>query len=256
MIDLHCHILPGIDDGPPTIEDALALARVAADCGTRIVVATPHVSWEYPNTYRGIADAVDDLNTRLRAEGIGLEVRTGAELAMTRVAAIEADELERLALGGGRWLLVEPPFTPVVTGLDSLVSQLQQRGYSVLLAHPERCMAFHSDRAILERIVAGGALTSITAGSLDGRFGSSVRRFAFQLLDDQMVHNVASDSHDAIKRPPTVLAELQRAGLESLARWLTVEVPEAILEGGEIPQRPATESSAPRRGWRRMLGKR
>ncbi len=248
MIDLHSHVLPGIDDGPATIEDSLAFARVAAADGTRILLATPHVSWEYPNRSADIGRLVGGLNRRLAAEGVPLEVRGGAELAMTRIGDLEAHELERLGLGGGPWLLVEPPFTPVVTGLDALVSDLQQRGHRVLLAHPERCIAFHRDRSMLERMVGGGVATSITAGSLDGRFGATARRFALDMFADHLVHNVASDAHDPTHRAPTIAGELARAGLGALASWLTEEVPAAILEGGDIPPRPPFEP-APRRRW-------
>jgi protein-tyrosine phosphatase len=241
VIDLHCHILPGIDDGPATIEDAMALARVAASDGTRTVVATPHVSWEYPNTAKQIAALVEQVNLRLHDEAIALEVRAGAELAMTRIGDIGAHELSRLTLGGGRWLLVEPPFAPVAAGLDALVAELQQRGYRVVLAHPERCVALHRDRAMLERIVESGALTSITAGSLDGKFGGEVRRFALELIHAELAHNVASDAHHASHRSPTIAAELERAGLGALRAWLTEEVPGAILSGGSIPPRPPVE---------------
>jgi protein-tyrosine phosphatase len=238
VIDLHCHILPGIDDGPTTIEESVALARVAAGDGTRTMLATPHVSWEYPNTSQRIRRLVEQVNLRLHEEGIAVEVKGGAELAMTRINDLDAHELSRLTLGGGRWLLVEPPFAPVATGLDALISDLHQRGYRVVLAHPERCHALHRDRAMLERIVSSGALTSITAGSLDGKFGSAVARFARELLAEEMVHNVASDAHDPSRRAPTIAGELNRAGLGELAPWLTQAVPEAILSGGTVPPRP------------------
>src|ERR1039457_237247 len=98
MIDLHCHVLPGIDDGPETIEGSLELARAAVATGTRVLLATPHVSWSYPNDAETIASLVDELNARLTAEGIALEVRAGAELAMTRVIDIAPAELLRLRL--------------------------------------------------------------------------------------------------------------------------------------------------------------
>ncbi len=238
MIDLHSHVLPGIDDGPETIEESLVLARAAAAAGTRTIVATPHVSWHYPNDADTIARLVRELNERLRAEGTLLEVRPGAEIAMTRAAEIGAEQLARLRLGGGPWLLVEPPFTPVVTGLDALVLDLQRQGHRIVLAHPERCPAFHRDRQMLEALVRSGVLTSITAGSLVGSFGSTVRGFALQLVDDELVHNVTSDTHDPMRRPPSIAGELEQAGLGELADWLTVQVPNAVLDGGEIPPRP------------------
>ena len=173
VIDIHSHVLPGIDDGPATIEASIALARAVAQSGTRTLVATPHVSWRHPNDSATIAPLVDELNAHLRTEEIELEIRAGAEIAMTRAAELDPAELARLTLGGGEWLLVECPFTPVATGMDALVFDLQRRGHRVVLAHPERCPAFHRDRRPLELLVHGGVLTSITAGSLVGRFGGA-----------------------------------------------------------------------------------
>jgi protein-tyrosine phosphatase len=244
VIDLHCHVLPGIDDGPGSIEGSLALARAAEAAGTRTIVATPHVSWRCPNKAHTIARLVDELNARLTVEKVALVVRTGSEIAMTRLPDIEPEELSELGLGGGRWLLVEPPFVPVATGLDTLLLGLQRRSHRIVLAHPERCQAFHRDRSMLEALVRAGVLTSITAGSLVGRFGGEVRRFALTLVRDGMVHNVASDAHDHAKRPPGMAAELQQAGLAPLADWLTRQVPAAILEDREIPPRPTADRAA------------
>jgi protein-tyrosine phosphatase len=241
MIDLHSHVLPGIDDGPETIEDSIALARAAVAAGTHTIVATPHVSWTYPNDAEEIAELVDRLNARLDAEEVELEVLAGAELAMTRLVDIRAEELSRLSLGSGPWLLVEPPFAAAVTGLDALVFDLQRQGHRVLIAHPERCPAFHRDPGMLREFVGEGILTSITAGSLVGRFGGEVRRFALTLAREGLIHNVASDTHDTVNRPPGVTAELRAAGLEPLAGWLTEQVPAAILSGAEIPPRPEVE---------------
>jgi protein-tyrosine phosphatase len=238
VIDLHCHVLPGIDDGPDTIEGSLALARAAVASGAETLVATPHVSWRYPSEAGTIARLTAELNARLQAEAIPLQVRPGAEIAMTRAAELDPAELGRLRLGGGPWLLVECPFTPVATGMDALVLDLQRRGHRVVLAHPERCPAFHRDRRPLEMLVRDGVLTSITAGSLVGSFGGTVQRFAMQLVRDELVHNVASDTHDPEHRPPGTSAELKQAGLEELSDWLTCKVPAAVLDGGEIPPRP------------------
>jgi protein-tyrosine phosphatase len=251
MIDLHCHVLPGIDDGPATIEESIALVRVAAAAGTRTIVATPHVSWRYQNRAETIVRLTDDLNQRLRAEGVPVEVRPGAEIAMSRAGDIDREELPRLRLGDGPWMLLEPPFSPLVTGLDAIVLSLQSDGYQILIAHPERCPAFHSDPRALRSLVQAGALTSITAGSLVGRFGGQVRRFALSLVADELVHNVASDAHDEVRRRPGAAMELERAGLGSLTDWLTREVPEAILDGEPIPPRPAFAAGRiERRPWK------
>ncbi len=260
VIDLHCHVLPGIDDGPATIEGSLALARAAAAGGTQVLVATPHVSWRYRNYADAIARLVGELNAGLTAEGVlntegaPLEVRTGAEVALTQIAEIEPNELRSLTLGGGEWLLVEPPFTPVAPHLDELMLALGRGGQRVVVAHPERCPTFQRDRRLLERLVREGFLTSVTAGSLGGRFGGEARRFALELARDGLLHNVASDAHDHIDRPPAIASELEAVGLAPLTQWLTEAVPRAILDGGEIPPQPEVavrdiETPHPPRRW-------
>ena len=250
MIDLHCHVLPGIDDGPPTIEDSVALARAAAAGGVQTIVATPHVSWDYPNDAATIARLVDTVNERLTQEQIALQVVRGAEIAFTRIADTPESELAGLTLGGGRWLLVEPPFTPSVIGLENVIAGLRARGHEVVLAHPERCPAFHRDVDSLARLAASGVACSITAGSLVGRFGKEVRRFALMLVEAGLVHNVASDAHDARRRPPGLAAELEEAGLSAMRAWTTETVPSAILAGAPLPPRPPEAEVRPARSWR------
>ncbi len=243
MIDLHCHVLPGIDDGPQTIEESLAMVGVAVRAGTRVMVATPHVNRRYDNRASRIEPLVADLNRRIGDQGLELEVRPGAEVALLSAGGLDAEELLRLRLGGGPWLLVEPPTAPVGDDVQGLVMALVEQGHRVLLAHPERCPAFQRDPGVLATLVGEGVLAAVTAASLRGRFGEEVARFALELLRSELVHNVASDAHHHELRPPTMLGELERAGLGPLAQWLTTSVPRAILEGAEIPQRPLVRAS-------------
>jgi protein-tyrosine phosphatase len=251
MIDLHCHVLPGIDDGPETIERSIELARAARGAGIDTLVATPHVNARTPNDAHTIAARVDEVNARLAEEGVDVEVLPGAEIAITHLAEIEPAELSRLTLGGGGWLLVEPPFTLVAPGLEGLVMGLQREDFGVVLAHPERCPALQRDRDVVRSLVDAGVLMSITAGSLVGRFGGEVRSYALELAQEGLLHNVTSDAHDSVRRPPGLASEMRQAGLAPLADWLTRAVPGAILDGGEIPQRPARaiKRSRRRRGW-------
>lgn len=244
MIDLHCHILPGIDDGPKTIEDSIILARAMAAKGVRTVLGTSHVNWHYTNDPDTLARLTMEVNQRLREEGIELEVLAGAEVAMTYAMEADTSELERFRLGDGPWTLIEPPFTQIPGNLDTLLLNLQHRGLRILLAHPERCPAFHRDPQMLQSLVDYGFLTSITAGSLTGRFGSEVRRFSLDLVRKEMVHNVASDAHDHVRRPPGIAEELEQSGLGALTSWFTEAVPAAILRGEEIPSRPQLPQSA------------
>jgi protein-tyrosine phosphatase len=247
MIDLHCHVLPGIDDGPDAIEGSLAIARAARDAGIDTLVATPHVNARTPNDAHTIATRVRELNVRLRQEHIAVEVLPGAEVAMTHLDEIEPAELSRLTLGGGEWLLVEPPFTLVAPGLESLVTGVQRQGHRVVLAHPERCPALQRDRRVVPSLVEAGVLMSITAGSLVGRFGGEVRSYAMELAQEELIHNVTSDAHDSVRRRPGLAEEIRQAGLAPLTDWLTRAVPCAVLEGGEIPQRPARTIKPARR---------
>jgi protein-tyrosine phosphatase len=254
VIDLHCHVLPGIDDGPPTLADSIALCRAAVAAGTRTVVATPHVSWDWPGvTSQVVADGTARVNEALRAEGIDLEVRTGAEIAMTRAGDLTDEELIALRMGGGPYLLIECPISPVAAGFDAIAHALADRGHRILLAHPERCPAFHREPARLEALVEAGMLTSVTAGAFVGRFGRDVERFARQMLEHELVHDIASDGHDAgRRRPPSIGPELEEAGLGDGADWYARAVPLAILDGTPLPPAPPPPAPSPRRG---LLGR-
>jgi protein-tyrosine phosphatase len=240
VIDLHCHVLPGIDDGPATLEDSLALCRAAAASGTRTIVATPHVSWDWPKVdSQVVADGVARVNEAIAAEGLDLEVRPGAEVAMTRAGDLPDEELVALRLGGGPYLLVECPYSPAAAGFDAILHGLAGRGHRILLAHPERCPAFQRDRARLRAFVDADMLTSITAGAFVGRFGRGIKAFARELLDEGLVHDIASDGHGAgPQRPPTIGPELEEAGLGDRADWHARVVPLAILDGTPLPPAP------------------
>lgn len=259
MIDLHCHVLPGIDDGPGNLDEAADLARASVASGFGTVVATPHVSWRYPNEHETIATSLEQLRARLREDGVNLNLQPGAEIALTRLVDLGAAQLGSLGLGGGKWLLVEPPLSASVVGVEDVLLDLPREEHPILLAHPERCPAFHRDPAQLEALVRKGFLTSVTAGALGGRFGRKVQRFACELLDAEMVHNVASDAHDLDRRAPDIVPDLRAAGAEPLLEWLTESVPAAILAGADaIPPRPpvqvALNGARRKRGfWSRAL---
>lgn len=237
------HILPGIDDGSRTLDDAVGMAAEAKREGTRIVVATPHVSTRYDNDSCTVATLVDRLNARLDDERVEVQILAGAEIALTRVSQLADEELSRLTLGGGDWLLIEPPFTPVAPHLGAMIMAVMERGHHVVIAHPERCPAMHREPKMIADLVRAGALTSVTSGALAGRFGQRVRNFALRLLEESLVHNLASDAHDLLHRPPSLRSDAQRAHLDGLLDWLTLEVPMAILRGGSVPKAPATPPS-------------
>jgi protein-tyrosine phosphatase len=250
VIDLHCHVLPGVDDGPQTLADTLDLCRSAAAAGTRTVVATPHVSWEWPGvTSHVVREGVERVQAALRDEAIELEVLAGGEIDMTRAADLADEELVALRLGGGPYLLIECPFSPAAGGIEPLLTRLTERGHRIVLAHPERSPAFHGHLALLHSLVEQGVLTSVTAGSFTGRFGSTVEKFARRMLAEDLVHDIASDGHGAgMRRPPTIAPELEEAGFGERADWHARAVPRAILDGTPLPPAPPLPEPPPRKG--------
>jgi protein-tyrosine phosphatase len=243
VIDLHCHLLPGIDDGPPDIGASIAMARAAVDGGVEAIVATPHVSAGHPNDPATLARRCAELQRVLDDADVALRVHTGAEISYAVAGELGDEALRASALGGGTYLLLEPPYTGPVPFLDRLVGRLQAKGFGVVLAHPERTGAFRSDIEVLETLVDRGALCSVTAGSVSGQFGGTVKRFAQELLERGLVHNLASDGHDAARRSPALRPVLDRAvaelpELEDALHWMTVEVPRAILAGEQVDRPP------------------
>ena len=258
MIDVHCHILPGIDDGAPDLATSVEMGRVAAADGVRTVVATPHIREDHPFDRASIPALVAEVNAALEAAGVDLEVLPGGELAVSEVLELGDDELGALSLGGAGWLLVESPYTHAADMLENNLFDLQLRGFGVILAHPERSPSLMSDPDRLARMVERGILCSVTAGSMEGRFGRTVRRATVEMLKRGLAHDVASDAHDPDGRPP----ELRR-GFDALSgelAWLTAEqrdwmtraVPEALLAGAAPPPAPGRPGGG---RLRRMLGR-
>ena len=259
MVDLHCHILPGVDDGPPDLHGSLAMARAAVDEGTRTVAATPHINYDHDVAPGGVGAHVAALNESLGREDLPLTVVKGGEVALSRLGDLDDEALSQISLGDGSYMLVESPYSHAVPLLDEQLFELELRGFRPLLAHPERCPHFHADPKRLGRLVDRGVLCSINSGSMRGQFGSTVRRFALRLLGEGLVHDVASDAHDADRRPPGLasgfqLAEPELPGISAQAPWYVEEAPAAILTGSPLPPRPRPPRG--RRGrWPKWAGR-
>src|SRR3954447_943330 len=152
MIDLHCHILPGLDDGPANMDFSLAMARRAVESNIQIMVATPHIRADYEGiTAARIANASVELNELIEDEGLPLRVIPGAEVAIPKLEELSDDELTLLSLGSGGYVLLESPYGAVPIDVEAAVDEIAQRGHSTILAHPERCPLFHAD---IERLAA------------------------------------------------------------------------------------------------------
>lgn len=255
MIDLHSHILPGVDDGSPDMETSLEMARQSIAAGVHTMVATPHVNERYPVDPLEIGEHVGRLNLALARAGIALAVLPGAEVAHTRAGELSDAQLRASCLGQLSAILVESPYT-AVPFFDELIFELQLRGLRPVLAHPERCIMFQRDGRRVASLVERGVLCCVNSGSLAGRFGQTARRTAVGLLRAGLVHCVASDCHDTERRVPGVRAGLDSVraevpGIEQLAEWLTAEVPVALLAGSPLPPRPELPEQPRGRWWQK-----
>jgi protein-tyrosine phosphatase len=241
VIDLHSHILPGLDDGAATLEDALAIAEAAVEDGIRTIAATPHVrAADYPTSAEQMERQLESLRRELREAGIALELLPGGEIALDRLPELGDEELRRFGLGGNpRYLLLEAPYFGWPLGLEDTLFQLQLRGFTTVLAHPERNGEVQASPERLAPLVERGTLVQLTAASLDGRLGSGPRKTGLRLLELGLAHLLASDAHAPTLRQIGMSAAARAVGDEEVAHWLTQDVPAAIVAGADIPPRPA-----------------
>lgn len=250
MIDLHSHILPGVDDGVQTEEEAVEFARAAAADGVETIVATPHCrEGTWLNDRPRVLDAVARLQLRLGAEGIPLRIEPGAEVHLCPELVQRVGDGRAPTLGdNGRTLLLELSLSQYPVELENLVFQLKLAGIEVLFAHPERIRYFRDDVRRYESVVRMGAYGQITTGSVLGVFGGEVREFTEELSRKGLAHVLASDAHNLRGRPPV----LSRA-LAALAPWvgadraraMVTSAPAALLAGRE-PELPPIASAQPR----------
>jgi protein-tyrosine phosphatase len=216
MIDLHCHLLPGIDDGAPDLATALAMARIAARDGITVTACTPHI---YPGMYDNdgpaIRRAVAELQVRLQDAGVPLRLTLGADthIAPDLVAGLRAGRVP--TLGDSRYFLLEPPHHVAPPRLAETAFELLAAGYVPVITHPERLSWIEDRYDTFVELARQGVWLQATAGSLIGRFGKAAQYWGERLLDEGWVHILATDAHGVDRRPP-LLAEGQKAA----ERWL------------------------------------
>lgn len=241
MIDLHCHLLPGLDDGPRTWDEARALGLHLAEEGVTLAVATPHFFLSrYPNPEpEQLCEHVARLNRELEGR---LRVVPGAEVRLVPELREWAERLTRsvhegdraLLVNGTSYVLLEFPPEVIPPGVERVLFELQRAGIRPILAHPERHTVLRGQTAGLRRFVEHGCFVQVDAPSLVGDHGRQVRKVAWQWIEAGLVHVVASDAHSLRARPPKLRqawSDVKRAYGEALARTLFLENPKAIVEG-------------------------
>jgi protein-tyrosine phosphatase len=201
VIDVHTHVLPGLDDGATDPAESVEIARLASADGVRVMVATPHIREDFDVPIGEIAARVASLNGELDREGIPLRVLTGGEVAVTKLELLDDADLSKVSLGGksGR-LLVETPCGSVPSSFDEAIFRLALRGFTALIAHPERSATFRRRPERVARMVERGALVQVTASALSGGWDRRAEEYSWRLLENGLVHVLASDVHHS-QRP-------------------------------------------------------
>jgi len=243
MIDLHVHLLPGVDDGPATLDETGEMCRLAAADGIHTVVATPHQRHElWPEVKRGVLETVFRKVQKVRGKlalALGAEIRVDSEL-LGEVDRLPEGEL--LSLASSSYLLLEFPSIMSTVEPRSLVHELVIGGWRPVLAHPERIPWLAEDPALLVELAGRGALLQLTAMSVTGELGRGPLECSSFLLDEDLAHFVASDAHDPRTRPPRLSDAyrlIAQGWGEERSQRLTVLNPGAVLENRPIERHNA-----------------
>ena len=236
-IELHFHLLPGIDDGPSSVPESVELAAAAVADGTQLVLATPHVHPAHVTDPGVIRESVRELSHRLAAEHVELEVRAGGELSHLMVGRLSQDELDLIAHGPAarRWVLLETPFGGADKDFAEAADELRRRRFACVIAHPERARPTPESAATIRRELALGSVLQLTAASVTGDYGPEARATALELLHDSAPTVIASDAHGRrAGRMPALsaaIAELRRVGHPDPSRHVKSN-PRALLTHG------------------------
>jgi protein-tyrosine phosphatase len=239
MIDLHCHILPGVDDGPELLDESIEMCRIAANDGISKLVCTPHhVVGKYTNTREKILGCVEELQTSINSEHIPLILYPGCEIRLdpNLVEDIKAGKLLTMN-DSGRYIILELPNEALPKNIEEIISSLIFASIIPIISHPERNHAIQNDPEILYQLVQLGALAQLTASSLTGRVGSRIEKFSALLLEHNLAHMLVTDAHSSKQRRPILSKGLKRLKTvvdEKAATDMIETIPEKILNGEDI----------------------
>lgn len=236
LIDIHSHILPGMDDGPATMEKSLQMARIAIEDGRRTMIATPHCyNGVYFNSKDSIISACERFNQALVKNNINLEILPGSE---THLSPEILDELENdnlLTLNNtGLYLSVELPDPFIPRTIIDFINRIRNRGLIPIITHPERNRLLQQNTEILVDLISAGALSQITAAAVTGGFGKPAMKSCKKMLKKDLVHLIASDAHSTSTRPP-ILSEARKKLQSLIGREKQEKIyrinPEKVIRG-------------------------
>lgn len=233
MIDIHCHLLPAVDDGPGTVEQTIKMAKRAVEEGVAAIVVTPHAFHpQFETEDLNVQEAAATLQNVLHQEGIKLDIYPGQEIRVFGDLVQALEDGAALSLAGSRYVLVEFPSDTVPAYAEQLFFRLQTEGYTPVIAHPERNKELATNPKRLMDFVSSGALSQVTTSSLTGEFGQNVKEIAFVFLRNGLSQLVASDAH-SIGRRTFYWEEAKQVVTDELGagRWETlVENAEAVVK--------------------------
>ena len=250
MIDIHSHILPGLDDGAKTLEDSVAMLRVAAESGTTDIVATPHANLEFTFDPDLIGRKIAELQA---AAGPAPRIHRGCDFHLTLENIQDAlEHPPKYAVNHGCYLLVEFSELLIPRTTQEIFDRFLRAGLTPIVTHPERNSLLHSRLDQLQSWVENGARVQVTGQALLGGFGRAAKTIAAELMDRDLVHFIASDAHDAVHRPPSLREAYQHVAKnwgERRAEFLFVTAPQAVIAGKPL----AVPDPAPAKRRRKFL---
>jgi protein-tyrosine phosphatase len=234
MIDIHSHILWGLDDGAETLEESLAMLKMAADSGTTDIVATPHASFRYRFQPEVVKQRLEEIAAAVAGKP---RVHSGCDFHLSFDNVQDAlENPTRYSVNGGSYLLVEFPDS-TLAGMDRIINALLDRGLIPIITHPERNAHLRKISSEFLEWVQKGCLVQVTAQSLLGRFGKSAQETGWEMVERGIAHVIASDAHDLKDRPPRLdaaYAAIAERLDESRARQLCFENPRAVITGDTV----------------------
>ncbi|EIJ83783.1 tyrosine-protein phosphatase [Bacillus methanolicus] len=238
MIDIHCHILPGIDDGARNLEDSIQMAKAAVKEGIQTIIATPHHNnGYYKNTKQRILEKVEELNLSLMKQSIPLHVLPGQEPRIYGEILEDYNQDQILTLcNKGKYLFIELPFNHLPRYTEQLLFDIQMQGLTPIIVHPERNQEIIEQPDLLYNLVKKGALTQVTASSITGHFGKNIKKFSMQLIEANLTHFIASDAHNISNRTFKIneaLDEIEKKyGVDMV--YLFIENAELLVQGNAV----------------------